>query len=497
MRNKNVFLKVPRLLFFFLILIQFHCLLNPIVREILDLDLSRKNDKLRDMGFLLSLLTGTGPRATITPSVGNIILSNAQILVVFNRSMNPSSVSASLGTQLTQIWSDTNSTNDTVTLSGSIPTGTLPFLLDASDSLGLRMTTVTGSYTVLTSNTNLYYVSTNGNDGNMGTSIGSPKLTIASAVTGATAPAAILVSAGDYFITKPAMPSIVLTETVSLYGGLSTDFLNRNPSQYITMVATIDSNFITDTYTMIAGASITPNTVVDGFTIRAPSNPNASGMSMAISCSSGSPTITNNRLEGGAVNLAMSAAILVSASSPLIANNLIMGGTSATSSSFGIFIQNISAPIIVSNTIQGGNAPVASAHGIYNAPQVNTPSIIGNTFFGGTGMISYALNTSPPSNPTVTNNSMDGGAGITSRAVYFPGGVGNLGNYQNNTLFTTGGTNRYCVYEAGGTNPFIFNGNRLFDCPTALYFDEGTTAITDIGTVNGGTVNGSTYSGNF
>ncbi|PKA10385.1 hypothetical protein CH372_19675 [Leptospira meyeri] len=495
MRNKNVFFKISQLSIIFLILVQFHCLLNPVVREILDLEKSRKENQLRNLWLLFGFLPG--PVATITPSLGNVILANQQIRVLFDRSMDPSSLSATLGTQLTPNWSDTASVNDTVTLSGSIPTGNTPFQLDARDSNGIQLTTINGFYTVLTSNTNLYYVSTNGNDGNSGTSIGSSKLTIASAITGATAPAAILVSAGDYFIIKPGMPNIVLTETVSLYGGLSTDFLHRDPSQYNTMVATVDSNFITDTYTMFAGASITQDTVIDGFTIRGPSNPNASGMSMGISCSSGSPTITNNRVEAGTVNPAFSIAILVSGSTSLIANNMILGGTSTNSSTFGIYIQNNSSPSIVSNTIYGGDAPLASAHGIYNAPQSNTPSIIGNTFFGGTGAISYALNTSPPSNPTVMNNSMDGGTGITSRALYFPGGVGNLGNYQNNTIFTSGGTNRYCVYEAGGTNPFIFNGNRLKDCPTALYFDEGTTVINNIGTVNGGTVNGSTFSGNY
>ncbi|EOQ97638.1 hypothetical protein LEP1GSC195_0236 [Leptospira wolbachii serovar Codice str. CDC] len=466
------------------------------MREILELDRSKKENQLQNLWLLLGNLPG--PEATITPSVGNVILSNAQIRVVFNRSMDTGSLSATLGIQLTPTWSDTVTVNDTVTLSGSIPTGTTPFRLDAMDTSGIRLTTINGFYTVLSSNTNLYYVSTKGNDGNSGTSIGSPKLTIASAITGATAPAAILVSVGNYFITKPAMPSIVLTETVSLYGGLSDDFLNRDPTQYTTMVATIDSNFITDTYTIIAGASITPNTVIDGFTIRGPSNPNASGMSMGISCSSGSPTITNNRVEGGAVNPAFSIAILVSASSALIANNLIAGGSSVASSSFGVYIQNISSPSIFANTILGGNAPLASSHGIYNAQQSNTPIILGNTLFGGTGLISYALNTSPPSNPTVMNNSMDGGAGITSRALYFPVGGGIFGNYQNNTLFTTGGTNRYCVYEEiGGTNPLIFSGNRLFDCPTALYLDDGATAINNIGTINGWTGGGSTYSGNY
>lgn len=494
MRINHQFLKHKHLLVFFAILIQFHCLLNPVVREILELDISKKDDKLRNLELLLSLLSG--PRATITPTVGNVILANTQIRVVFNRSMDQTSVTATLGTNLSQTWSDTNSSNDTVTLSGSIPIGTQTFQLDGSDQAGFRMTTVTGIYTVLSSNTNLYYVSTSGNNGNPGTTIGSPKLTIPSAITAATAPAAILISEGNYLIDSGIGTQINLVNNVSLYGGLSSDFLNRNSNLYITRI--IDTATASaDSIAMNAGATITSSTVVDGLSVQGASNPNAPNASIAFNCFSGSPTITNNRFEAGSTTNGDSVGIFLDSSSAIITNNNILGGTSSASSSFGIYIQNNSSPSIVSNTLHGGNAPLASAHGIYNAPQTNTPSIIGNTFFGGTGAISYALNTSPPSNPTVRNNSMDGGAGISSRALYFPGGAGNLGNYQNNILFTSGGSNRFCVYEAGGTNPLIFNGNRLTDCPTALYFDEGTTAITNIGTVNGGTVNGSTYSGNY
>ncbi|TGK87721.1 hypothetical protein EHQ24_00435 [Leptospira noumeaensis] len=486
--------RVSFLFVFLLICFQFHCLLNPIVRELLELDPSKKNDKLFQLGILLGLYRG--PTATITPSVGFVILANTQIRVVFNRSMNPASLSASLGIPLSQSWSDTYTTNDTVTLSGSIPVGTNTFQLDGADANGFRLTTIIGSYTVLTSNTNLYYVSPSGNNGNLGTTPGTAKLTIPSAITGATAPAAILVSEGIYPVDSGLGTQVSLVNNVSLYGGFSSDFLNRNSNLYIAKITdTATAN--ADSIAVNAGATITTSTVVDGFTILGASNTNAPTASIAFNCFSGSPSITNNRLLGGVVSIANSIAINLSASSAFISNNTIQGGTSSASSSFGVYILNNSSPSIVSNTIHGGDAPNASAHGIYNAPQTNTPSIIGNTFFGGTGIISYALNTSPPSNPTVTNNHMDGGAGITSRALYFPSGVGNLGNYQNNILFTSGGTNRYCVYEAGGTNPLIFNGNRLTDCPTALYFDEGTTVITNIGTVNGGTVNGSTYSGNY
>ncbi|PJZ44938.1 DUF1565 domain-containing protein [Leptospira brenneri] len=494
MRKRNKFQNPIRLLIFLSLLVQFHCLLNPIVREFLEFDLSKKNNQLRNLGLLFGLFTG--PNANITPSLGNVILANAQIRVIFNRSMDPNSLSANLGIQLTPVWSETFSQNDTVTLSGSIPTGVTPFQLDATDTFGIRMTTVTGSYVVLNSNTNLYYVSPSGNDGNSGTSIQSPKLTISSAIAGATTPAAILVSEGDYSIDSVLGSSINLTNNVSLYGGLSSNFLDRNPSLYSTRIIDTATSATTDTITILAGASITLTTVIDGFTIRSASNPNATGFGIAISCVSGSPTITNNRVESGNLNIAWSTGILVTSASPLISNNTIISGSSSVADTFGIFIRNAGSPTVSYNTIYGGNA-TTSAHAIYNSPDSNSPTIIGNTLEGGSGSISYALNTSYPSNATVTNNLMNGGGGVTSIALYHGFGSGDIGNYQNNVLFTSGGTNRYCLYEGGGTNPISFNGNRLLDCPTALYFDEATTIINDIATINGGTVGGPTYSGNY
>ncbi|MCW7468124.1 hypothetical protein [Leptospira kanakyensis] len=483
------------ILVFVLIFVQFHCLLNPIVREILDLDPSKKKNNLLQLSILLGLYGG--PSATITPSVGFVILADTKIRVVFNRSMNPTSLTAILGIPLNQTWSDTFVANDTVVLSGSLPVGKNSFQLDGSDSNGFRLATVTGTYTILAANTNLYYVSPSGNNGNPGTTPGSAKLTIPSAITGATAPAAILVSEGNYPVDSGLGTQVNLVNNVSLYGGFSSDFLNRNSNLYITKIEDTTVSVVPDSLTISAGATITSSTILDGFTIRGSSNPNATtGTFMAIYCFSGSPTITNNRVEAGSNINGNSVGILLESSSANIANNTIHGGVSTTQSTFGISVGLSSSPTITSNVIYGGNS-LDSAHGIYNTPHANTPTIINNTVEGGTGSISYGLNSSHPSNSIVTGNSFDGGTGNTSMAIYHGFGAGDVNAYQQNTLFTTGGTNRYCFYEGGGTNPLSFNGNRLFNCPTALYFDNATTFINDIGTINGGTAGGASFTGNY
>lgn len=493
MRKYRKIPKVSFLFIFVLLFLQIHCLLNPIVRELLDLDPTQKNDKLKQLGLLLGLYGS--PTATVSPSLGNVILANTKIRIVFSRSMVPDLFSATLGSKLTPVWSDSYSANDTVVLSGPIPVGTYSFILEATDPLGIHITPVIGNYTVLSSNTNLYYVSPSGNDGNSGTSPGNTKLTIPSAISAATPPAAILVSEGTYLVNSGIGTQINLVNLVSLYGGFSADFLNRNSSVYIArIVDTATAN--ADSITVNAGATITTATVVDGFTIRGASNPNAPTASIAFNCFSGSPTITNNRLEGGTVSNAISVAIFLSTSSAIIANNTIQGGTSTATGTFGVFVQDSSSPTVAYNTIYGGIAN-DSSHGIYNSPHANTPTIIFNTIDGGTGSFSYAFNTSHPSNSVVTNNILNAGSGNTSYAIYQGAGAGDVGNYQFNTLFTSGGSIRYCLFENGGSSPITFNGNRLFSCPTALYYDNASNAINDIGTVNGGTLGGATYSGNY
>ncbi len=89
--------------------------------------------------------------------------------------MEPSSLSATLGTTLNASWSQTSFPNDTVLLTGTFPLGTNNFVLDAKDSLGIGLTQVNGTYLVLNSNTKIYYVSPTGNDANDGITLALPK----------------------------------------------------------------------------------------------------------------------------------------------------------------------------------------------------------------------------------------------------------------------------------------------------------------------------------
>lgn len=130
------------------------CLLNPIVREILELDLEKNNhNDFKSLLLLGGLIDRSIPTATVTPSVGNIILANSSLKVVFSKSMEPNSLSATLGTRLSATWTQTSLPNDTANLSGNISVGTNTFVLDAKDSLGISLTQVIGTYVVLSSDT--------------------------------------------------------------------------------------------------------------------------------------------------------------------------------------------------------------------------------------------------------------------------------------------------------------------------------------------------------
>ncbi|MDF3818995.1 right-handed parallel beta-helix repeat-containing protein [Leptospira sp. 96542] len=471
---------------------QFNCFYNPIVRKLLELDSPKNNEEL--WKFLPLLYLATPLETRISPSVGNVIRSDTQIQVVFNRSMDTGSFSASLGTPLNGIWSQTVVQNDTVTLSGNYPIGNQTFLIEGNDIHGIKLLPIRGIYTILSSSTNIYYANTFGNDTDSGTDTSSPKQTVSGAISGAVTPAAILIAEGDYFVTGTTLN---LVEGVSLYGGFNKEFTNRNSNLYISKIIDTSTLAVGNSMAITAGGSITSATVVDGFTIQGASNPNVLFQSVAFACMAGSPTIRNNRVLAGNVNTGsiISIAILVTASSPLIIENPLIEGASGFGS-FGIFIDLGSAPTISLNAISGGNA-IGSSHALYTAPQANNPIISGNTIFGGTGQISYGLNTSFPSNVSLVNNSIDGGLGNTSYAIYHGTGVADVGNYTSNVFTTSGGGNRYCLFEAGDSNPMSVINNQFLNCPQGLYFDEGTTAIFSVATINGGTVGGSSYTGNF
>jgi hypothetical protein len=190
-----------------------------------------------------------------------------------------------------------------------------------------------------------------------------------------------------------------------------------------------------------------------------------------------------------------------------LTNNTISGG-SAVSNAYGVYTQSYTGQTIANNTIDGGSA--ASIYGAYdmlsstirnntitagtggtNSSGIVLPSgsnsiVTNNVVHGGFGSSSsYGIaiqwpSSSGMSSPTIRNNTINGGGGTWSISILVYTSAPLISN---NILFTSGGTNRICYDEAiGGGYPTAFTNNLLFNCPTALYFDNNTTNITNLTT---------------
>lgn len=367
----------------------------------------------------------------------------------------------------------------------------------------------------------IVFVSVNhGNDANDGIQE-RPKKSIQAGIDTAASlytTASVYVAEGSYILSGS---TISIHEGISLYGGYSWDWTARDPTLYVSSV--IDERTSggvsgSPNYVIFAGENITSNTVIDGFILNA-----GGGSHSTCILSAGSPTISNNVLNGGSVSVASYGIYLRSNASPLITNNMIHGGTSQDRAN-GIYASDSNTASITNNTISGGSTNNGSVHAIYGKRATlhianNTISgghcvsdqcyscgireastshsiIINNTIDGGTGYRAYGILTSDGSDPEIYNNTINGGnPPQTSMGIY----IKNDDNPRivNNIIFTSGGVARFCIYENDpgdfpghpnpDSNPGILRNNNLFDCPTGLlsWFDEGNIswhAVSDLNT---------------
>ncbi|MCH8842528.1 MAG: fibronectin type III domain-containing protein, partial [SAR324 cluster bacterium] len=262
--------------------------------------------------------------------------------------------------------------------------------------------------------TGVVYVKTSadgGDDANPGTAT-SPKLTIPAAIAAASPGMVVHVAAGTYNVNYQSGTHVVMAEGISIYGGYSAaDWNDRDPVTYTTTITDQSATGGTGTSpnrAVYADASITTATVIDGFTINGGGGDYSSGIYNDI----GSPTISNNTIDGG--------------------NALV--------ESFGIF-NDIGSPTITNNTINGGNG-LSVSYGIFDFPNsASPPMIINNKIIGGSGNITKGI---MATTATIINNIIDGGnAGNVSDGIYIVGPV----TVENNIIFTSTGSSRQCIRE--------------------------------------------------
>jgi hypothetical protein len=201
-----------------------------------------------------------------------------------------------------------------------------------------------------------------GNDANPGTQA-SPVKTIAKGIANAIAigGAQTVYVAGSHYPEK-----VILTEGVSLSGGWACMALpcpwTRDPVANDTAI--LDQDF----EGVLAGDTITRATSIDGFRLQGMAGaPATAPGSSALTVRGGSPTITNNRINGGDVsNARRSAAVTILAptsSGPgaLLDSNQIKGGASSAATT-GVAFDALAFPpaapavaTVTRNKIVGGN----------------------------------------------------------------------------------------------------------------------------------------------
>jgi len=373
----------------------------------------------------------TAPTAIVTTDAPAaldpaLIPQTTVITVTFSESMDTTVGTWGLGGDLGSesdggVWSQTNVIDDTLTITAfsgnwiAAPDRTLT--IDAQDLAGNALGTMRVVYDIYRGG--LYYV-----DGSKpaGTTDG---LTPASAFTrlhiavaNATAPATILVSAGDYRVSNQLGTHIVLREGVSLYGGYNADFTQHNPAMFITSIedtstANVGTFLIPLGYPVGANPiygdgttiPITPATVIDGFTIRG-STQGAADTHAILLFTNASPTIQNNIIIGGGGSDSNGIASISNAS-PIVKNNSINGGSAVNPCA--VYNDHNAYPLILNNSIHGGTGNATfGIRNFYNS----SPLIDNNTIYGGDGAtISTGIENGNNSSPSIQNNVINGGVG--------------------------------------------------------------------------------------
>jgi Putative metal-binding motif len=186
----------------------------------------------------------------------------------------------------------------------------------------------------------------------------------------------VYVADGDY------PEKVQLAEGINLLGGFSCAALpcswNRDPAQYVSTI--VDQDF----EGVLADATITRQTRLDGFTVEGKSGDSTGALlgTVAVSVKGGTPTIVNNIVEAGdstaaASQSANSDGIAVIGPSNdvkgvLIEKNLVQAGNSNSASSHGITFEGggsvgFSYGEVLGNDVVGGKGQWASAIALWNS----------------------------------------------------------------------------------------------------------------------------------
>jgi len=343
-------------------------------------------------------------------------------------------------------------------------------------------------------------------------------------------PAAVKIGQGTYasaYRGGSGTVAVEMVEGVSIYGGYTDgNWSLRNPAAQITTIQ--DSTATTEATTLTApnralraAGTITRATIIDGLTITAAT---AGNFGTAVLCVGGSPTVRACTINGMATSGTSNSygVLCITGASPEIIGCTI--NASEKNTSYGIYTDS-SSPSIHDSTINGGTASAGTLYGIYSSnsgSKIYNSSILGSTtaFYaygiyvngttaqakiynclvsGGTGNTTgngttagnaYGIYCNAAA-PIIKNNTIDCGnlfirGTVDPACIYLSNSASTAPLIENNILFGRNSSFGYGIYEAGalGDPATIKNNDFVTFTGGALYYDEGTTAVTLIATIN-------------
>lgn len=317
----------------------------------------------------------------------------------------------------------------------------------------------------------IFYVRTDGNDANPGTSWALAKQTVQAGLDAASAGDEVWVAAGTY------VQRITLKNGVALYGGFTGSETLREERDFTTNKTILDGNQGGSVVTSPQGATIA--TRIDGFVIRNGKATNGGG----INSTQASTTIANNIITD---NTGGSGSAVYSSSEPcLISRNIISrnyaGSISGTNGAIysaynSTVIENniitgniVTPPYSVMNACVGGiscygssgtitNNIISDNKGVGISCSSNSTTTISNNIITGNsgrqgGGISCYNSTLDLTNNTITgNHAYEGGGGIYFYNTFSPSVSNNIVAFNFPGIYSTGSTpvlRNNCVYGNG------------------------------------------------
>ena len=372
-----------------------------------------------------------------------------------------------------------------------------------------------GGIAIICGDNEAVYVRMDADDSNPGT-ISEPLQTIQAAVACAVSGQSIRIANGTYVVDSVNGSNIRLEEGKSIYGGYSSDFQVRDPVVYPTIINDVTDMTMFPQYqaSVVSVGTTTLATVLDGLTING-STVGSSGSVAAIYITNGTPTISNNIINGGGSSNLSSCGVDLSSGGGVIKNNTItaneqgikvsvifgsfeiskntisanymgvgihaastaeykINNNTISSDSYGVVLNDFSIAVIEANTISAGTG----IHTTKGAP------VIRNNTIKFTGVGGEAAGISNRAHSVISNNTIVGGSNLSS-GIYTTSTSTIL---QNNIIDMVDGI---CIAEGdANSDPASLQNNDLTGCST-LYCDEGwdmmslcAISLTNISDVN-------------